>query len=184
MRKLILTAVMVLAGIVGIANAQEVTQNQFVVGYNYLHTNLDTRNVPPVNWNSKDDSHGFTVGYTRFTEGDANKVGVLGLTGEFTTNFNSNEATMITALVGGTLEARNAKTIQPYARVLGGVARQHVTINNFRNTSDTTFAFDVGAGVDWRLKKRYSLRTGVDYLNNGFLGERQDNIRATVGLVF
>lgn len=182
MKKVLFLATTILAGVFA-ANAQT-SQNEFSVGYNFLRSNIEFNRTPVVRFNRDTDSHGISAGYTRYSAGVGDTASVVGLTAEGAVNFKSGEATMATLMGGGVLKARNAKYIQPYARVMGGVARQHVTEVNFRDNSNVSAAFDLGGGIDWKVGKTVALRTGVDYLNTGFGGERQNNFRGTLALVF
>lgn len=161
------------------------TQNEGYVGYNFVRQ--DVKFVRPnFRFDENTDSHGASVGYTRYLKGKEGKAGVAGLTGEVSANFDKNEASLVTVMAGGILKARNMSYVQPYMRVMGGAARQNVNRRNIRDTSDISAAFDVGAGLDFSLSKnsRYALRTGVDYVNTGFNGERQSAVRLTAGIVF
>lgn len=186
MNKVIALSLILLASVVA-ASAQSLrSQNEGVVAYNFLTSDVSVERLNHTRFNTDTDSHGFTVGYTRYTKGEAGKVGVLGLTGEVSANFDSNKATLATVMVGGTVKARNNSVVQPYARVLGGVARQNITRANIADVTDVSAAFDLGAGVDFAVKgrSRYGIGFGVDYLNTGFNGQRQNAYRGSVRLIF
>lgn len=167
------------------------TANEGFVGYSFVRQNFETLTVDDetFNFNDSTDSHGVNAAYTRYFGGKANKAGVVGITGDLGFQFGSergNRTNLVTLMGGVTAKARNSKYVQPYVRGLAGVARQGVNIDNFGDYSDWSSAFALGGGVDFNVKKysRYKVRVGVDYLNTGFAGERQNNLRFTTGLVF
>ncbi len=185
MKKLIAIAVIALASFVG-ANAQSAqSQNQFVVGYNFATSDVSVARLNGTRFNSDTDSHGITLGYTRFTKSVGDKVGILGLTGEVTANFDANEANQVTVMAGPTLQARNSSYVQPYARVLAGVSRTHINRANIADVSDASFAVDGGVGLDFSSKgSRNAFRLGFDVVNYGFNGERTYAYKATAGIRF
>lgn len=163
------------------ASAQ--SQNEGYVGVSFLRQNVEFTQTPSVRFNENTDSFGVTAGVSRFTKTQNGKAGVLGVTADLTANFDTNQASLVTFMVGGTAKARNAEFVQPYVRVLGGVARQNVTRRNVFDKTDVSSAFDVGAGLDFKVST-FSVRTGLDFVNTGFHGERQNSGRATVAIVF
>lgn len=184
MKKLIFTTLFVLASVFAVSAQQ--TQNQGVVAYNFSTSDVSVKRLNGTRFDSNTDSHGFTVGYTRFTKGKAGKVGTYGMTTEVTANIDSNEANQVTVMTGVVAQARNYSYVRPYARVLGGVARQHINRTNVYDTTDVSFALDGGVGVDFSPVKdgRYSFRTGFDVVNTSFNGERGNAYKFTAGIVF
>jgi hypothetical protein len=190
MKKIIAVAGLVLASLIGVG-AQTPTSsqsnNEFSAAYSFVRQDLEIKSgVNPLIFVPEKDSHGVAVGYTRYLGGDANKAAVFGLSGELAAQWTGDDSYLVTALAGGTLKARNSKYVQPYARLLAGGARQNVKVSNALTLSDWSSAVDVGGGVDFNLGaySRYKIGFGADYINTGFLGERQHNGRATVRLVF
>src|SRR6476661_7371212 len=155
MKKLIAIAILAVASVIGVNAQSTQSQNQFVAAYNFATSDISVERANHTRFNSDTDSHGFTLGYTRFTKGDVanGKVGVLGLTGEVTANFDKDEANQVTVMAGPTLQARNNSYVQPYARVLAGVARQHINRANIADNADASFAIDGGAGLDFAFAK-------------------------------
>lgn len=190
MKKLIVLALISFAGFFS-ANAQAPkTQNEGVVAYSFIRQDIKyirpSSSQPIFRFDENTDSHGVSASYSRYTKGEAGKVGVLGLTGELAGNFDSNEASVLTAMVGGIAKARNNSIVQPFARALVGVGRQHVNRRNITDTSDVSLAYDFGTGLDFAFKKnsRYGLRTSVDYLHTEFANQGQHGVRLGLGLVF
>lgn len=168
-------------------NAQtKQTANEGFVGYSFVRQDVKFTQAPRFVFNENTDSHGFNISGTHYFGGNATKVGVVGLTADFGANFDSNEANLVTATAGVTIKGRNFRYIQPSVRVLGGIGRQHVNRRNILDTTDVSGVFIAGVGLDFTTKNisRYKFHTGIDYLNTGFGGERQNGARATVGLTF
>jgi len=69
---------------------------------------------------------------------------------------------------------------RPYANVLFGAVREHGnTSAGFM--SDTTFAEDLGVGIDFRLLHLLSWRNQVDELKTGSPDFKRYNVRASSG---
>jgi hypothetical protein len=69
---------------------------------------------------------------------------------------------------------------RPYANVLFGAVREHGnTSAGFM--SDTTFAEDLGVGIDFRFIRRLSWRSQVDELKTGSPDFKRYNVRASSG---
>ncbi len=177
MKKLFALSLLILAGVFG-ANAQQ-TANQGTIGVSFLRE--DVKFVQPhLTFNENTDSFGVTASYTRFV------VGGFGLTGELGANFDSNKANLVTALAGTTLQVRSAKYVQPFVKILGGVARQSVDRHNLNDFTNVKFAYEAGGGVDINVKanSRYKVRLGAGYVGTRFHGEQQSGVRLTTGIVF
>jgi len=186
MRTTILSLILLIAGVLGVS-AQTQSNNEGSVGYQFLRQDLEFNTTPSVRFNHNTDSHGFNASYARYFA-KKGELGNVGVKAEVSANFKDDEAVLATGLAGVVVKAHNAKYVQPFGHVLGGVARQHVTRNNFKQFSspDYSAAFAIGGGVDFNLAKesRYKLRLGGDILNTGFGGERQNAVRLTAGVVF
>lgn len=182
MRKFIFSLILTLAAF-GAVFAQD--RAELAVGYQFLRQDVKIER-PTLAFNENTDSHGFYVNATRYFGGSAGRNGVLGLTGDVGVNIDNNEANLVTAMGGLTLKARNARYIQPFVNVLGGVARQHVNRQNILDTTDVSTAYALGGGVDIkpRSDSKVQLRLGANYLNTGFGGARQNSAVLRVGLVF
>jgi opacity protein-like surface antigen len=149
-------------------------------------------------------SVGFTVGLDHYFGGDktTGKAGVFAVGGEFDMAFNrgregndgNTNVAVGTGTINLTLKARNAKYIQPYAKVGAGVARADFSGYTACDTgggglglcgNETSEVLKAGVGADWNLSKfgRYAIRTGVNYETTTFNSERQHNARGTVALV-
>ena len=74
---------------------------------------------------------------------------------------------------------------RPYAHFLIGAAHVHERnrIVGFQD-SDTSFAYAVGGGVDYRLMGPLNWRLQLESLNTNFFGDWQHNTRFSTGLAF
>jgi opacity protein-like surface antigen len=78
-------------------------------------------------------------------------------------------------------------TVFAHALFGGAHIREDLVINippPATSISSTNFAFLVGGGVDIALSHRFAVRIQPDYLKTEILGRRQNNFRASAGLVF
>jgi hypothetical protein len=76
-----------------------------------------------------------------------------------------------------------ASTVRPFAEALFGAARTEESGAALSN-SNLGFAATLGAGLDCRLTRLLGCRLVVDYIVTGDFTARQNNIRASTGLVF
>lgn len=179
MKKILFSLILTLAAFSGAVLAQD--KDDVAVGYQFLRQDVKFER-PALAFNENTDSHGFYANYTRYL----GESGVLGVTGDVSANFDNNEASVVTAMGGLTLKARNAKYVQPYVNALGGLARSHVNRQNILDTTDISTAYALGGGVDIRTSEdsKVKFQIGANYVNTRFNGERQHGVQARVGLVF
>ena len=176
MKKLIISSII---AVVGATSAMAQNASETFVGYSFLKQNVEsTRSVARFDENT--DSHGFVVSHSRYFM----KTKTVGLTGEVGANFDTNEASLVTALGGVVFKAQQEATVRPFAKALIGYARQRVDRNNILNSTDAAGAYSLGGGFDVVVKGGYQWRVGADYLNTGFGGVRQNAVRFSTGLVF
>ena len=180
MKKFITLAILVLAGAFGAVAQTAQTDNQFSATYTFLRQDVKFTQQK-LKFDENTDSHGFTVGATHFVGGSG-----LGLTAEFGANVDGNSTSLVTAMVGPTLQIRSSKFVQPFVRVLGGAARTELTRKNISDFNETKLAYSAGGGIDINLKanSRYKLRFGADYVATRFHGERNDGLKLSTGFVF
>ncbi len=95
---------------------------------------------------------------------------------------------MHTFTAGPQLTIRQDKvTVFAHALFGGAHIREDLVIDNHPlspGISSTNFAFLVGGGVDIALSHRFAVRIQPDYLKTEILGRKQNNFRASMGLVF
>lgn len=99
-------------------------------------------------------------------------------------------------MAGPEIKARNRTRVTPFAHGLAGVARSTADFSTAsaiftRNDSHTRtgFAYALGGGLDFRISKKFSVRTMADYVQT-FLGDpdpnnsRQNHVRLSLGILF
>jgi outer membrane immunogenic protein len=151
---------------------------------------------------------GYSYVRERPSSGTANDFSLNGGSASFAYNFNNwlsgvgdvgayhngnilgtkTDGTLTTYLFGPRVSYRHFGKVTPFGEVLFGGA--HAAANLLQGDSRNAFAMTVGAGVDYRVNKRLSIRPlKVDYLLTRFsepgIGTRsQNNVRASAGVVF
>jgi opacity protein-like surface antigen len=105
-----------------------------------------------------------------------------------TSNFDGILHNIHTFTAGPQLSIRQDRvTVFAHALFGGAHIREDLIINippPATSISSTNFAFLVGGGVDIALSSRFAVRIQPDYLKTEILGRRQNNFRASAGLVF
>jgi opacity protein-like surface antigen len=105
-----------------------------------------------------------------------------------TNNFTGILHNMHTFTAGPQLSIRQDKvTVFAHALFGGAHIREELVIDTpppATSISSTNFAFLVGGGVDIALSHRFAVRIQPDYLKTEILGRKQNNFRASTGLVF
>jgi len=71
----------------------------------------------------------------------------------------------------------------PFAHALLGAAHVSDTGDNI-STSDTSLAYAIGGGLDYKLIKIIAWRLQGDELHTRFFGSTQDHFRFSTGVVF
>jgi len=97
---------------------------------------------------------------------------------------------MLTYLFGPRFTYRGHRRISPFGQVLFGGARAGSGVFATSN-SHTAFATAFGAGVDWNVRDRFSIRplqfdyllTHLPEITNGN-NQTQNNLRVSTGIVF
>ena len=164
--------------------AQELPKIDASVSYSYLRANPATSGVGGFNLNggSASASYNFrdwlggVADLGSYHVGSANGVNV------------DNHVT--TYLFGPRFTYRNSRRITPFAHVLLGTARTGSGIFA-TSRSHTELATAFGAGVDWNVRDRFSIRPlQFDYLLTHFPEvtngntQTQNNLRVSTGIVF
>jgi len=112
--------------------------------------------------------------------------GVLDFTGHYAHPGGVN-VNVHTFAAGPRFSYRKVKNVVPFAQVLlGGVrgSRGYLGATGLSQTK-IDFGFSAGGGLDLKFNKHVAVRIiQADYLVTPFLGLRQDNLRASAGLVF
>jgi len=166
------------------AHAQELPKIDASVSYSYLRANPATSGVGGFNLNggSASASYNFrdwlsgAADFGGYHVGRVNNVNV--------------DNHVITYLFGPRFTYRGSRRITPFGQVLFGAARTGSGVFATSN-SHTSFATAFGAGVDWNVRDRFSIRpVQFDYLlthfPEGTSGNTltQNNLRVSTGIVF
>jgi hypothetical protein len=166
------------------ANAQELPKIDVSVGYSYLRANPATSGIGGFNLNggSASASYNFRDWLSGVADFGGYQVGKIN--GVNVDNY------VITYMFGPRFTYRKARRISPFAQVLFGAARTGSGVFATSN-SNTAFASAFGAGVDWKVRDRFSIRPlQFDYLLTHFPevangnNQTQNNLRVSTGIVF
>ena len=141
---------------------------------------------------------GLGVEFIRFESNvlDASIVGVNTTLSYYTNSWFALEGSVVTAFGpppndnnhvkyfgggGGIRIGGRRAQFEPWGHVIvGGAHLQPQTAAGNR----TAFSVTAGAGVDYRVNSRLSLRAEADYLYTDFWSQHQNNFQATTGVVF
>ena len=192
MRKIgfILFALLLFAGP---ASAQVPTSGNVFFGYSYENVSssaLDFANTTRSNlngWEASVEGKGFPwVGFVGDVAGHYGTQGYQFDLGGVLTPVNVN-AHEITAMFGPRVSASVGK-FRPFAEALFGVG--HITTtqsasvpDNFVQPSETSFAWALGGGLDYKIIRPIAWRFQGDYLETRYFSTTQNNVRLSTGIV-
>jgi opacity protein-like surface antigen len=175
----------------GLANAQVPSGNVFL-GFSYERTNSSEFNSALVSTTiSNPNLHGWEASF------EGKMVPFFGIVGDVSGHYGSenfiestpNGPTNVTVtgheqeyLVGPRLSIPVSK-LTPFAEVMVGVAHIH-NGGTLPGPSNTSFAYAIGGGLDYRLFGPIALRGEGDYLRTKFFSSTQNNLRLSAGVVF
>ncbi len=177
----------------GLASAQVPTSGNVFFGYSYENTSSSTlgfANTTRANLN----------GWEASVEGKVFPMiglvtDVAGHYGTQSYNFNlgGNNTSVsvngheITAMFGPRIST-NVGKFRPFAQVLFGVG--HITTSqsssvatDFGQPSDTSFAWALGGGLDYKIIRPIAWRFQGDYVETRFFGDTQNDVRLSTGIV-
>src|SRR5437899_4627505 len=166
------------------ANAQELPKIDASVNYSYLRANPGTSGFNGFNLNGGSASAAYN--FKDWVSGVAD-FGGYHVGTDSGVNVDDH---MLTYLFGPRFTYRGHRRISPFGQVLFGGARAGSGVFATSN-SHTAFATAFGAGVDWNVRDRFSIRPlQFDYLlthlpevTNGN-NQTQNNLRVSTGIVF
>ena len=175
----------------GLASAQIPSGNVFV-GFSYERTNSSSFGTGLV---------GSTVTGSNLHGWEASAEGkflpFVGIVGDVSGHYGSESFVQLTPngpqtinvtgheqeyLVGPRLSVPVGK-FTPFGELMVGGAHIH-TGGTLPTPSNTSFAYAVGGGLDYRLIGPLAARVEGDYLHTGFLNSTQNNFRLALGGVF
>jgi len=157
------------------AMAQKASPWDIYGGYSYLRADVGGVDQPLRGWD-------FAIGQ------NVNRWfgGVLDFTGDYAPRGGVN-TNLHTFAIGPRFSYRKVKNLVPFAQVLLGAVRGSKGYLGPPGLSQTKidFGFSAGGGLDLKFNQHVALRIiQADYLVTPFFGARQDNLRASAGLVF
>jgi hypothetical protein len=166
------------------AAAQVPTRGNVFFGYSYYSTDLSS--------GDRANTNGFEASF------EGHVAPFLGVVADFDGHYGSqnfagqicNGFTCTPASYNGNFNEHNyffgprvgvpLGKFRPFAEFLIGAG--HVNVNE--GPSDTSFATAFGGGFDYRLFRPFAWRLQGDYVQTRFLGETQNNVRISTGIVF
>jgi opacity protein-like surface antigen len=181
----IVSTVLVLASL---GHAQVPSGNVFV-GYSYMSADLTSNGRTNLNgWNGS-------------IEGKF--LPFIGIVGDFSGHYGSAPVApnpACTGTVGGLCSGLSASTdiynflfgprvsvsvgkVRPFAHALAGAGHISESASGF-SSSDTSFAYALGGGVDYHLIPLVSWRIQADWLQTRFFSDTQNNVRISTGVAF
>lgn len=185
MKLRVVVSLIALVTIFGLStSAQEVPKIDAFVGYSYLRANPATSGVGGFNLNggSASASYNFRDWLSGVADFGGYQVGKI--------NSVNVDDHVLTYMFGPRFTYRRSRRITPFGQVLFGAARSGSGVFATTN-SHTAFASAFGAGVDWNVRDRFSIRPlQFDYLLTHFpegIGGNnltQNNLRVSTGIVF
>lgn len=160
-----------------VAFGQESPKGEVFAGYSYMRSNLQNFGLDNANLN------GATLQGTAYLRNN------IGITADITrvnaTNVEQSgeDVTRYTYLFGPTYALRNRSAVTPYVHVLFGADHERLSISNFGDFYDTSFATVIGGGVDVKLADHVAFRpVQMDYIHTNHSGG-EDHFRYSTGLV-
>ena len=175
----------------GLAYAQVPSGNVFL-GFSYERTNSSAFNGSNlVSTASNPNLHGWEASF------EGKIVPFVGIVGDVSGHYGSQSFTELTPngpqninvtgheqeyLVGPRLSVPVGK-FTPFAEAMAGVAHIH-TGGTLPSPSNTSFAYAVGGGLDYRILGPIALRAEGDYLRTKFFNSTQNNLRLSAGVAF
>lgn len=183
MRKLSILALILM--FTGFAAAQVPTSGNVFVGYSYQNADasgLDLSGLSRLNmqgWEASLEGKVFPhIGIVADFSGHYGSEGFTELTpnGAVAVNVTAHEEDV---LFGPRVSFSIGK-LRPFAEIEGGIG--HTNTNAFG--SDTSWAWAIGGGVDYRIVRPVALRLEGDYVSTGFFSQTQENFRISTGIVF
>jgi opacity protein-like surface antigen len=169
------------------AACAQVPSGNVFLGYSYMSADLGSTNRTNLNgWNAS-------------VEGKL--LPFIGIVGDFSGHYGSAPLAVnptCTAVIGARCSSLSASTnihsflfgprvsvsvqkLRPFAHFLVGAAHMSESAS-LLSSSDTSFAYAVGGGVDYHLVPLVSWRVQADLLQTRFFSNTQNNVRISTGL--
>ncbi len=185
MKLRVVVSLLALVTIFGLStSAQELPKIDAFVGYSYLRANPATSGIGGFNLNggSASAAYNFRDWFSGVADFGGYQVGKI--------NSVNVDNHVLTYMFGPRFTYHKSRKIAPFGQVLFGAARTGSGVFATSN-SRTSFASAFGAGVDWNVRDRFSIRpVQFDYLlthfpeGTGGNNLTQNNLRVSTGIVF
>jgi opacity protein-like surface antigen len=210
MRRFIFLAV-ILAASFALANAQTEKSPEFFVGYSFensgsgvTRSDFQSSSVAQSSFDNRFNLNGFNLSGTAYVKEH------LGIVGDFSAHFNRgtdffgsvatrSKFDLYNVTAGPQYRFSSKGRFTPFTHALFGVAHINSTESlsdgsNFATDSNSSFAMNLGGGVDYKLNDRFAARLfQIDYnpifLRNRTIngttipGQTQNGVRVSAGLV-
>ena len=121
-------------------------------------------------------------------------IGLTSLTSPGTTALIRLKPSFYTVAGGPQFSYRKSSRVQPFARILLGLAYERASANVLINgvpllssditQSDKSFDFTAGGGFDYHFREHLAMRMSGDYVRTYFSNLTQNNLRVSVGLTY
>ena len=156
--------------------AQIPTSGNVFFGYSYMNADLVPGSRTNLNgWNGSVEGKVFPF---------------IGIVADFSGHYGSQDlpAIGVNANVGehnflfGPRVSASVGKFRPFAHALFGAAHISESATGFSD-SNTSFAYTLGGGIDYRLISLLGWRVQADFLQTRFFSNTQNNVRISTGLV-
>lgn len=181
MRKLLVSAALLLCAWPLAAQAQEAPKAEIFGGYSYLRADSADDDLDLHGWNAS-----AAINFTNYA----------GLVADFSGHYtdvtisptlHKADISAHLFLVGPRFSYRKHDRLTPFGHVLLGAARSHVTFfdpTGKVKIQDSAFAMALGGGLDVKVHNRLAVRLfQADYVLTRFEDDNQHNFRLSTGLV-
>jgi opacity protein-like surface antigen len=170
------------------ADAQIPTNGNIFVGYSYMSADLGGDRVNLNGWNASVE--GKVLPFLGIV---ADFDGHYGSPGELTSGAcplllgscafsTSNSFNQHDYLFGPRVSVTVGK-VRPFANFLVGISHVNESDGSLTN-SDSSFAYAVGGGMDYRVVPLVSVRVAADMVQTRFFSNTQNNVRISTGIAF
>ena len=181
-------------------HAQSDKKPEFFAGYSYesvatgvTSSDLQTAGITQTSLDERFNLNGFNL------SGAAYVKKRFGIVGDFSAHFNSRNDLFDTVVTrtkfslynitaGPQYRFSSNSRFTPFTHALFGIARRNLreTLSdgtNYATDRNTSFAMNLGGGVDYKLVKGLAWRLQGDEIHTRYFGSSQDHLRFSTGIV-
>ncbi len=159
--------------------AQIPTKGNVFFGYSYEHTAISTNDTTNLNgWDATLEGKFLPwIGLVVDVDGHYGSQNYSGMCPEACiVNANITEHNVLF----GPRVSVSVQRFRPFAEFLVGVG--HVSRSNGISDSDTSFAYGLGGGLDYKIFGPMTARAELDWINTRFYGDTQNGVRFSTGI--